>query len=42
KFSKVIDVGKKKIATETTAFNRFHDWDSKGIREGSKETELNT
>ncbi|CAG8757749.1 18538_t:CDS:2 [Dentiscutata erythropus] len=42
KFSKVIDVGKKKVATEATAFNRFHDWDSKGIREGSKETELNT
>ncbi|CAG8552937.1 7922_t:CDS:2, partial [Scutellospora calospora] len=31
KFSKVIDVSKKKIATETTAFNRFHDWNSKGI-----------
>ncbi|CAG8815636.1 20528_t:CDS:2, partial [Gigaspora margarita] len=42
KFSKVIDVGKKKVVTEATVFNRFQDWDSKGIREGSKEIELNT
>ncbi|CAG8647873.1 9084_t:CDS:2, partial [Cetraspora pellucida] len=43
KFSKVIDVGKKKVTTEATAFNRFQEWDSKGIqsRESGKETELN-
>ncbi|CAG8595551.1 34420_t:CDS:2, partial [Racocetra persica] len=37
-FSKVIDVGKKKVAAEATAFNRFQEWDSKGIqsREGPR------
>ncbi|CAG8703292.1 3161_t:CDS:2, partial [Acaulospora morrowiae] len=42
KLSKVIDTGKKKSVGESTAFNRFREWDSRGITSRSEEKELNT
>ncbi|CAG8771416.1 3761_t:CDS:2, partial [Acaulospora colombiana] len=42
KISKVIDASKKKVVGESTAFNRFRDWDTRGISSRSEETELNT
>uniref|UniRef100_A0A1D1YN76 Actin-related protein 2/3 complex subunit n=1 Tax=Anthurium amnicola TaxID=1678845 RepID=A0A1D1YN76_9ARAE len=42
--SRIIDAGKKKVVGESTAFNRFRDWDSKGIssRGGNEDSGLNT
>ncbi|CAH1760512.1 20055_t:CDS:2 [Entrophospora sp. SA101] len=40
KFSKVIDVGKKKVVGESTAFNRFRDMDTRGTSSHSDDSKF--